>query len=230
MCVPGCCFVAQLLLVLVLFDEGSSQISKRQAEEPAMKLPAPRYESGISVEKALHERRSVREYTKEPLTLDQVSQLLWSAQGITHPDGLRTSPSAGALYPLEAYLVAGNVRGLSPGLYHYRPATHDLERWSENDLREGLFRAASQQEAVRDAGAVLVLTVIHERITGKYGERGERYADFEIGHAAQNVLLQAVALGLGAVPVGAFNDASVQKLLGLPEAEFPRYLIPVGNR
>ena len=195
-----------------------------------MKLPAPRYESGISVEKALHERRSVREYTKEPLTLDQVSQLLWSAQGITHPDGLRTSPSAGALYPLEAYLVAGDVRGISPGLYHYRPATHDLEPRSEHDLREALSRAALQQEAVRDAGGVLVLTVVHERITGKYGQRGERYADFEIGHAAQNVLLQAVALGLGAVPVGAFDDASVQKILGLPASEHPRYLIPIGGR
>jgi SagB-type dehydrogenase family enzyme len=195
-----------------------------------MKLPAPRYESGTSVEKALQERRSVRVYRNEPLTLDQVAQLLWSAQGITHPDGLRTSPSAGALYPLEAYVVAGNVRGLPPGLYHYRPAAHDLERRSENDLRVALCRAASQQEAVRDAGGVLILTVVHERITGKYGERGERYADFEIGHAAQNVLLQAVALGLGAVLVGAFDDASVQKLLDLPEAEHPRYLIPIGSR
>jgi SagB-type dehydrogenase family enzyme len=222
----GGLLVLGTVAVSIVFCQQESQ----KPEGTAMKLPAPRLESPVSLEKALHDRRSLREFSQDPLMLDQVSQLLWSAQGITHPDGFRAAPSAGALYPLEVYLVAGNVRNLSAGLYHYRPATHDLERSAGGDFREALSQSALGQESVRGAAAVLVLTAVYERTTGKYGERGERYVNFEIGHAAQNILLQAVALGLGGVPVGSFDDASVQQLLSLPHEEHPRYLIPIGNR
>jgi SagB-type dehydrogenase family enzyme len=195
-----------------------------------MKLPSPQYDGGTSVEKALRERRSVREFSRDSLTLEQVSQLLWAAQGATHGDGYRTCPSAGALYPLELYIVSGSVRNLPPGLYHYRPLTHDVERTVEGDLRGELSKAAMGQEAVRNAAAVLVLTAVSGRTTAKYGRRGERYVDFEVGHAAQNILLQAAALDLGAVPVGAFQDSTCKSVLNLPASEEPKYLLPVGLR
>ncbi len=226
-------YVERIIVVVLLGIVGVSLLFSRQdgkkQEGTVMKLPSPRLESPISLEMTLHGRRSVREFSRASLTLDQVSQLLWAAQGITSNDGFRTSPSAGALYPLEAYLVVGNVRNLSPGLYRYRPATHDLELKAGGDLRAALADASLGQEAVRDAAAVLVLTAVPERTKVKYGVRGERYVDFEVGHAAQNVLLQAVALDLGAVPVGAFDDAKVQQLLDLSKAEHPRYLIPLGH-
>jgi SagB-type dehydrogenase family enzyme len=178
----------------------------------------------MSLEETLARRRSVREFSDKPLSDQDVSQLLWAAQGITHPEGLRTAPSAGALYPLELYLVN------AAGFYRYDPQRHKLQRRSERDLRSALYRAALEQDSVRDAPAVFVITAIYGRTARKYGDvRSPRYVHMEAGHAAQNLLLQAVALGLGAVPVGAFNDAQVQKLLGLAVEEQPLYLIPTGH-
>lgn len=195
----------------------------------AVTLPAPRLDDGAALEHALAERRSVREYARGALSLAQVAQLLWAAQGETQLDA-RTAPSAGALYPLELYLLAGEVRDLAPGLYQYDPGKHRLLPAVSGDLRRGLSDAALAQECVAEAAAVFVFTVVEHRTTRKYGLRGVRYAHIEVGHAAQNLALQATALGLGTVTVGAFDDAAVTRLLQLPEGEAPLYLMPVGLR
>jgi len=190
-------------------------------------LPKPRKESNVSLEFCLQRRRSIREYRVRPLTVQQISQLLWAAQGITHPRGYRTAPSAGALYPIELFVNAWEVEGLQAGLYWYSPARHELERRSEAVPRKDLALAALDQEAIRLAPAVFVIAAVYRRTTRKYGERGIRYVYMEAGHVAQNLCLQATALNLGTVPIGAFYDNQVKRLLGLKE-EDPLYLLPVG--
>ncbi len=199
-------------------------------KESAVKLPEPRYDSEKSLEQSLLQRRSVRGYRNDPLTLQEVSQLLWAAQGITDPSGLRTAPSAGALYPLELHLVVGNVQGLPPGVYHYEPDGHRLARTADGDRRAELANAALGQDYVEKGAIAVVFTAVYERVTGKYGDRGIRYTDMEAGHAAQNLCLQATSLGLGAVTIGAFDDEQVGRLVNLPPDERPLYIIPVGKR
>jgi SagB-type dehydrogenase family enzyme len=178
----------------------------------------------MSLEEALARRRSVREFTHEALSERELSQLLWAAQGITHGEGLRTAPSAGALYPLELHVA------LAGGLYHYEPRPHRLTRLSERDVRAALRHSAWDQEFITQAPAVFVIAALYERISRKYGAaRTPRYVDMEVGHAAQNLLLQAVALGLGGVPVGAFEDDALHNALGLPANQHPLYLVPVGH-
>ncbi|KAF0221555.1 MAG: hypothetical protein FD174_324 [Geobacteraceae bacterium] len=192
-------------------------------------LPPPRFESGTSVEKALLSRRSVREYRDEPLTLAEIGQLLWAAQGVTAPGGFRTALSAGALYPLELYVVAGNVRDLAPGIYRYRPQTHTLTPVLPGDRRGELCAAALNQAAIRKAPASLVFSAVFARTTGKYGERGLRYVYMDHGHAAENVYLQAVSLHLGTVVIGAFADAAVKRIMSMPPEEEPLSIMPVGR-
>ncbi len=192
-------------------------------------VPKPRYASAISVEQALLKRRSVRQFSDAPLTLDDLGQLLWAVQGVTDQSGLRTAPSAGALYPLEVYVLAGNVQGLSIGLYRYRPHEHALLRLAKGDLRLALGRAALDQTAITQAPAILVMCAVYARVTGKYGQRGVRYVHMEAGHAAQNVYLQAGALPVGTVAIGAFDDARVAETLTLGPQEQPLYLLPIGR-
>jgi SagB-type dehydrogenase family enzyme len=190
----------------------------------ATALPAPALASGTSLEEALVRRRSVREFENTPLTPSELGQLLWAAQGITHDRGFRTAPSAGALYPLELYVVTAE------GVFHYEPQGHRLRTVSHGDARPALCQAALSQVPVRQAPAVFVVTAVRERTAVKYGaERSPRYVHLEAGHAAQNLLLQAVVLGLGAVPIGAFYDEDVQAALGVPADHEPLYLIPVGH-
>ena len=195
-----------------------------------IKLPQPKYTSTVSVEKALLERRSVRSFKNEPLTVEEISQLLWAAQGITNERGYRTAPSAGALYPLEVYIVAGNVSGLADGIYRYVPDGHELMRIQKGDKRAELCNAALMQSFIRECPINIVFSAVYERITGKYGERGIRYAQIEVGHAGQNVYLQAVSLNLGTVAVGAFVDSEVKKVMGMKDGEYPLYIMPVGRR
>lgn len=190
-------------------------------------LPAPDRDSGYALERALAERRSEREFADAALRLAEISQLLWAAQGLTH--GYRSAPSAGALYPLEVYVAVGRVEQLAPGVYRYQSSGHRLARIALHDQRAELARAAYGQSWLGEAPAILVLAGVERRTTVKYGERGVRYVHMEAGHAAQNVLLQAVALGLGATPVGAFDDHRVAAALGLQAGERPLYLIPVGR-
>lgn len=196
---------------------------------PLIPLPEPLLQGNHTLEELLRRRRSVREYTPQPLSLGEVSQLLWAAQGVTDARGLRTAPSAGALYPLELYLVAGAVKGLRAGVYRYRFEEHNLQRIGPSDRRLALAAAALDQRPVAEAAAVLVFSAVYERTTGKYGQRGVRYAHMEVGHAAQNALLQALSLGLGAVVIGAFGDQAVREVLQLSESEHPLYLMPVGR-
>ena len=191
----------------------------------------PRTSGSVSVEEALARRRSIREYANEPLTIDQVMQLLWAAQGITNADyGFRTAPSAGGTYPLEIYLVTGpsGVVGLEAGIYRYEPRNHTLIKTIGGDFSAQLMAAALDQEWVGAAPVNFVITAVLERTTGKYGERGVRYVWQETGHVAQNMYLQAVALELGNVVVGGFHDTEVQRILELSDLEKPAYVIPVG--
>ena len=194
-----------------------------------IKLPEPRRDSKTSVEAALRRRRSVREFKKELLTPAEISQLLWATQGITDPEGKRTAPSAGALYPLEVFLVVGKEGALPAGVYKYRPQGHDLACVAEADKRAKLAAAALEQDWLADAPATIVIAAVYERTAGKYRHRAERYVHMEVGHTSQNVHLQAVALELGTVVVGAFDDAEVKRVLTLAENEQPLCLMPVGK-
>jgi len=172
----------------------------------------------------------VREYVDEPLSLEEVSQLLWAAQGVTHEHGNRTAPSAGALYPLEIYLLASAVDGLRTGIYKYLPSGHQLFEISSQDQRDDLYLAALKQEPIRQAPIVIVFAAVYQRTQVKYGDRAPRYVHIEVGSAAQNVYLQATALDLGTVFVGAFSDEQVKTVLSLAEDEQALGLMPVGRR
>ncbi len=204
---------------------GIEDVREAPASPPPeeMALPEPRLRGLLSFEEALARRRSVRSFTEEELALEEISQLLWAAQGLTAAWGGRTAPSAGALYPLEVYVATAD------GLYHYVPQGHKAIVVSQADLRPKLWEVALEQDAIRDAPAVFVIAAVYERTAKKYGERAERYVKLEAGHACQNILLQAVALDLGAVPIGAFYDDQVQAALSLPPDHEPLYLIPVGH-
>ncbi len=218
------CGSAAVLTGFLMFPMQVSEMQPNLDPPGTIQLPAPSRSGVVSLEEALAQRRSVREFSRGDLTLPQLSQLLWAAQGITSREGYRTAPSAGALYPLETYVV------VPAGLYHYTPVRHQLNLVSAGDFRRPLFRAALEQQAIIEASAVFVIAAVYERTARKYGPaRAERYAHLEAGHAAQNLLLEAVALGLGAVPMGAFQDAEVKKLLEFPRNCEPLYLIPVGT-
>lgn len=218
-----------LLCVLSL---GLAMSSATAAIEIGQRIPLP--EPGLGQEmpigEALEQRRSIRQFSRDGLVLEHVSQLLWAAQGITSRRGFRTAPSAGALYPLELYVVAGDVTGLSPGVYRFRPEEHDLVLVTKGDQRGPLASAALDQGWVRRAPAVLVITGVYKRTMNKYGQRGRRYVHMEVGHAAQNVYLAATAQGLGTLMVGAFDDKDVRKVLSLPADHEPLGLMPIGHR
>lgn len=194
-----------------------------------MKLPPPRLDSNTSIESALHQRRSVREFDKKPLTLTEISQLLWADQGLSGSEGKRTAPSAGALYPLEISVVAGKDGELPAGVYRYRPDGHDLLLTAPGDKRAKLARAALDQNWLAEAPLTLVVAAIYERTARKYRQRADRYVQMEVGHAAQNVHLQAIALGLATVVVGAFEDGEVKRVLPLAANEQPLCLMPIGS-
>jgi SagB-type dehydrogenase family enzyme len=215
--------------ILILGLAFSSGICGMDSGEK-VSLPKPALDGDVSIEAAIRQRRSLRTFAKRPLSLAEAAQLLWAAQGVTARDGGRAAPSAGALYPLELYLVAGNVESLPAGLYRYRPEGHGLEKIADGDRRKALAAAALDQAWVRRAPAVLVIAGIYDRSAGKYGQRARRYTHIEVGHVAQNVYLQAVGRGLGTVIVGAFDDQAVQEALGLPPDHAPLALMPVGHR
>ncbi|MCD4679028.1 MAG: SagB/ThcOx family dehydrogenase [Bacteroidales bacterium] len=201
-------------------------------------LPQPDFEGELSVESALHSRRSVREYRASPLTLEEISQILWAAYGITKPDnvreflrgGMKTAPSAGARYPLEIYLVAINVTGLTPGIYLYRPQGHQLLKLFEGDVRDELANATYSADVVKRAPACLVYSAVYKRTTEKYGDRGrERYVCMDVGFSAENVYLQARSLNIGTVMVGSVIDDKVRKVIKMSEEETPMCFMPLGK-
>jgi SagB-type dehydrogenase family enzyme len=199
-------------------------------DQPTIGLPAPATRGAVSLEETLRARRSVRGFTDDAMSLAQLGQLLWAAQGITDAEGHRTAPSAGARYPIELYVVAANVAGLTAGVYKYRPREHDLVRHLTGDRRARLVEAAVRQDWILTAAAVFAITSVDERTRARYRDRTERYVAVEAGHVGQNICLQAVALGLGTTVVGAFQDDSVSAVLELDRSERPIVLIPVGTR
>ena len=193
-----------------------------------IKLPQPAIDGNLSVEAALKNRRSIREYQNKALTLKELSQLLWSAQGITGSSShYRTTPSAGATNPLKLYLIAGEITGLDAGIYHYDPMNNSLSLEKKGDYRIQLAQAALNQSFIADAPAAIIFTAVFNRTTAKYGQRGIRYVYMEVGHAAQNIYLQSVPLGLGTVVVGAFEDDKIKQILEQPDKE-PLYIMPMG--
>ena len=192
--------------------------------ESRITLPTPRTTGPVSLEAAIAQRRSVRRYAPEDLNLEQIGQLLWALQGITGSgSSQRTPPSAGGRHPLVVYVCRAD------GIYRYHPEGHHLTLHLEQDVREELVHAAYRQKFIAEAPCVFAISAIFERTTQRYGDRGEtRYVPMDVGHAAENLLLQAVALGLASVPVGAFHDAGVKEALALPAEQEPVYLLPVG--
>ncbi|MCX7994789.1 MAG: SagB/ThcOx family dehydrogenase [candidate division WOR-3 bacterium] len=201
------------IILLALLVKGGEMID----------LPSPQF-TNVSLEECIKKRRSIRDFENKELTLQQISNLLWSAQGITDSvRELRAVPSAGATYPLELFIAKKD------GLFRYIPNGHKLKKEQEADLRKDIARAALNQMFIADAGLVIIITAVYRRTAWRYGERAYRYINNEVGHCAQNIHLEAVALGLGSVPVGAFDDERIKKILKLKEEE-PLYIIPVGYR
>jgi SagB-type dehydrogenase family enzyme len=234
---PGCkaCIHTGILTLLMLLvgcavPNTKSDPTIESDSETLIWLPGPQQQSGTSIEQALQTRRSVREFSAEGVSLDKIAQLLWAAQGVTAERGYRTVPSAGALYPLEIYLVAGEVSGLEQGVYRYAPAEHALGLVAMGDPRAEVQAAALHQEAIGNAPALIVIAAQYDSTTGKYGQRGIRYVHIETGCAAQNIYLQTVPLGLGTVLIGAFHDQDVVEILGMPPDHQPLAIMPVGAR
>jgi SagB-type dehydrogenase family enzyme len=200
-----------------------------QAAENAVVLPPPRTDGKTAVEKALKERRSLRNPAATPLTLDDVGQLCWAAQGITDDQGHRTASSAFAAYPLELYVMAGNVTGLAPGLYHYQPAKHSLSLIEAGDRRADFDAKAVGQGWVATAPAIFVLSGVVEKMT-KMKERGVQFMYIEVGLAAQSFFLEATANGLGSTFVGGFRPPDARVALGLAMREEVLAVLPVGHR
>ena len=195
-------------------------------------LPPPAPRGGVSLEEAIARRKSIRDFSSEPISQLQLSQILWSAQGITDSQGRRRAvPSAGATYPLEIFVVCGrdSVEGMDEGIYHYNIESHSLTLHHKGEVRLELARAALNQEYIYEAPVDIVICAIYERATRGYGNRGERYVHIEVGHAGQNIYLQATALGLATVAIGAFHDEQVREVLRLDKQYRPLYIMPIGR-
>jgi SagB-type dehydrogenase family enzyme len=218
--------ICSVLLSAILFFSAAQDASTLPPEDTAgvQSLPELSFEENMSLEEAIQKRRSVRSFAQKKLSREQLGQLLFAAQGITEPvQGFRTAPSAGATYPLEVFAATPT------GIYHYIPEEHALAEISSADVRDDLAEAAHEQSFIADAGVIIIFAAVMERTTNRYGDRGVQYICMEAGHAAQNLLLQAVSLGLGAVPVGAFSDdAAVLEIIGGDKTMEPLYIIPVG--
>jgi SagB-type dehydrogenase family enzyme len=223
--------IITIAFFIIFFALHQENLSPLKAEEKTSKilLPKASYTSKTSVEEALSKRRSIREYKDQPLKLEELSQLLWAAQGITSERGGRTAPSAGAKYPLEIFVVVGKVEKLESGIYRYRPEDHALIKTKDKDQRQELSLAAIRQVPIKEASMDIVITAIYRRTVEKYGEKGIRYVHIEVGHVCQNIYLQCESLNLGTVEIGAFEDAKVKKVLNLAEEE-PSAIMPVGKR
>jgi len=220
---------AGTLAIAPLARKAEAAAPAAPGEAAGVALARPDLIGAVTLEQALARRRSVRRYSARPVSLADALQLLWAAQGETSADGKRTAPSAGALYPLELHLVASRVEGLAPGVYRYVPATHKLRGSVGEPIARALVQAANDQQAVAEAAAVVVIAAVEERTARTYSVRASRYVAFEAGAASQNLALQAAALGLATVVLGAFDDAAVGAVLRLAPGERALALMPVGR-
>ncbi len=228
-----------VLSQLGALEKMKKEFPEKAVEEGFILLPEPRLDSDFSIEKAIQDRRSVRSYQKQALTLQEVAQLLWAAYGLTQPrknapdylrGGLRAAPSAGGRYPLEVYLAVKNVEGLEPGVYRYQSEKHGLVTVTLEDRWDAISEAAFNQPHFRSAAAALIYSAVFERSMVKYGQRArERYVCMDLGHSGENVYLQATALHIGTCAIGAFNDLWLKKAVGMTQDEEPLYIMPVGK-
>jgi SagB-type dehydrogenase family enzyme len=201
-------------------DDGA--IRSLAADRTAV-LPSPEPDVGLGIDDVLARRRSVRSFTDRPLEEEAISRLLWAAQGVTASWGGRTAPSAGALYPIEVYVATADA------LRRYVPEGHGQVELALEDRRPRIAEATGGQEAATDAPTLFVITGVVARTATKYGDRAQRYVQLEAGHVCQNLLLEATALRLGAVPIGAFSDEALRDALGLDDGELPLYVVPIGH-
>ncbi len=204
---------------------------KHYPDVPRVALSTPRAGGGAAIWDVMATRRSVRRFLDAPLTEAELSQLLWAAQGITdRPRGTRTAPSAGALYPVETYVVIHAVEGIEPGVYHYAVEDHALEQLRAGDYRIYIASAALDQRMAAEANVVFVWTAVFPRSKWKYRQRAYRYCYLDAGHVVQNVALAAVALGLGSCQIAALYDEEANALLAVDgEAESTLYMTVVGR-
>ncbi len=217
-------FIKRILLILI-----ATVISISAAEnKTSIQLPSPETKGKISVEESLAKRRSVRNYQNIPLSIKELSQILWAAQGITAKWGGRTAPSAGATYPLEIYVAVGRVERIEPGLYHYIPSSHELDSVLKGDIRDKLCAACLGQQSVKKAPVIIIIAANFSRTEKRYRERATQYVYIEVGHAGQNIYLQAESLGLGTVAIGAFDENQLKELLKINEQVV--YIMPVGKK
>lgn len=217
-------FVAALVLPTACVDRAPEWArSAAPTWATTATLPAPRTRGPLSLEQALADRRSVRDFAPDPVTAADLAQLLWAAQGVTSADGRRTAPSAGRTYPLELYAVTATA------VLHYLPEGHRAETRPSADLRARLRAAAHDQPAITSAPLVVVVTAVESRTSARYGTRAGAFVEREVGHATQNLLLEATALSLAAVPIGSVDPTGAARVLGLPPDRTVRYLVPVGR-
>lgn len=221
------------LIFLVFYQKDKKQIDKSMLKtninQNGILLPEPQRKGEVSLEETLQKRRSVREYKSDALALNEISQILWASQGITE-EYHRTVPSAGALYPIEVYLVVKNVEGLVEGVYRYDPKDHKLVFIIAGNFNKALAEIAVNQEWIENSAAILLISADFQRTTQKYGERGKQYVWMEAGHSAQNAYLQVVSLNLGTVSVGAFDGGKIKEILNLPENIEPLVIMPIGRK
>ncbi|MCF7804703.1 MAG: SagB/ThcOx family dehydrogenase [Candidatus Marinimicrobia bacterium] len=216
------------ILLAMLF--GGFLMAQSSESQNLVELPAPDTTGTVTLEQSLQHRESVRDYSKDALTLTQLSQLLWAAQGVTRPaEGKRTAPSAGAQYPLEIYVAVGNVKDIAAGVYQYIPDSHSLKLHLKADTREGLSGATMGQSWIAGVPVVISLSGVYERITDRYSSRGELYTHIEVGAVAENIYLQATAQNLGTVFMGAVDYATIREVLELEAEVQPFGLMPVGH-
>lgn len=195
-------------------------------------LPSPIQTGGMSLGETIAKRRSVRNFARQSISQGQMSQILWSAQGITQCQWrYRTAPSAGATYPLEVFVACGSggIDALDEGVYQYNMDSHSLIKCYNEDVRLELAGAALDQEFIYEAPVDIIICALYSRTLRRYGSRGERYVHMEVGHAGQNIYLQATALGLGTVAIGAFDDERVREVLRLDKQYKPLYIMPLGR-
>ena len=196
-------------------------ISKKYSDKPRLSLPQPET-MHLSLDQGLLKRKSTRQYSEKPLTIEQLSYLVWASTGIQRIENgfhFRTVPSAGATYPIETYLTVNNVTGVKPGLYHYAIVAHALETLKEGDIRQDVKDAAMGQRICAEAPLVFLWTSIFKRVTYRYQEHGYRYIYMEAGHIAQNLALTATAMGLATCQIGALYDDEVNSFLGVDGTE-----------
>ena len=220
--------MSKTIIIIISVISGIMLLYSSNAQDTNIDLPAPEKVKGISVEKALSQRRSVRNYTDQALDVQQISQLLWSAQGITSDWGGRTAPSAGATYPIEIYIVVNKSETLTKGVYHYNNKDHSMQLIKKGFWGKKVSQASLGQASIEQAPVDIIITAVMQRTAERYGKRAERYVYMEAGHVGQNIYLQAESLGLGTVVIGAFNDDQVQKVLGIEEEVMS--IMPIGRK